>query len=56
MIKDRIPVAELLAGLAEEAADVGLYLDTLDINRQAVEDMKEAKLRRWEKRLGEKSA
>ena len=86
-IKDKIPVTELLAGLAEEAtelaqaalklrrvfdgtnptpvteveatdrlyeeiADTALYLDMLDYNHQTIEQLKEEKLRRWEKRLG----
>jgi NTP pyrophosphatase (non-canonical NTP hydrolase) len=86
MIRDMLPITELLAGLAEECCelaqaalklrrcydgtnptpadpdnqyehfleeigDVELYLDQLFINRAAVEDYKEYKLKRWEERL-----
>lgn len=89
LIKEKIPIVELLAGLAEECCelakaalklrrcydgtnptpedsdkqyenlleeigDVELYLDNLYINRMVVNEYKDMKQKRWEKRLMDK--
>lgn len=37
--------------LLEEIGDVELYLDQLSINRNVIQDYKQMKLERWQKRL-----